>query len=115
MDIAALNEKIVIQKSMVVIDEVGNHTQDWANYYECHATISSQMSGGESGAINDDAGQLSDVSELFFTIRYCQRAASIDIVDYRLIFRDEIYDILSLDHMNFKKKCLKLRCRKARR
>ena len=115
MDIAALNEKIVIQKSVIVIDEVGNHTQDWANYYECHATITTQLSGGESGAIKDDAGQLNDVSELSFTIRYCIRAASIDIGGYRVIFRDEIYDILSLDHMNFKKKSLKLRCRKARR
>jgi len=115
MDIAALNEIILIQKSEVVIDEVGNHVQEWTDYYECHATISSQMSGGEQGSFKDDAGQLNDVSELSFSIRYCLKAASIDISDYRVIFRDVIYDILSMDLMNYKKKSLKLRCRKARR
>ena len=115
MDIAALNEMILIQKSMVEVDEVGNHIPGWEDYYECHATISSQMAGGEKGSINDDAGQQSDVSELTFTIRYCLRAASIDISEYRVVFRNEIYDILSMNLMNFKKKSLKLRCRKARR
>ena len=115
MDIAALNETIIIQKNEVVIDEVGNRTRDWTDYYECHATVSSQASGGQNGSLNDDAGISVDVSELLFTIRYCQRAASIDIETCRVIFRDEIYDILSIDKMNYKKKSLKLRCRKARR
>ena len=115
MNIAALNETIMIQKSMVEVDEVGNHIPGWEDYYECHATISSRISGGEKGSLNDDAGKKNDISELFFTIRYCMRAACIDISEYRVIFRDEIYDILSIDYMNYKKKSLKLLCRKARR
>lgn len=33
----------------------------------------------------------------------------------RFIFRDEIYVITNVDHMNFKKKCLKFSCRKVRK
>lgn len=115
MDIAALNEKIIIQKSAVEVDEVGNHIPGWEDYYECHATVSTPIAGGMNGSLNDDAGEALDVSEIAFTIRYCLRAASINVTDYRVIFRDEIYDILSVDYMNFKKKSLKVRCRKARR
>lgn len=115
MNIAALNETIIIQKNEVVIDEVGNHTSDWTDYYECHATVSSKVDGGQNGSLNDEAGISVDVSELLFTIRYCQRAASIDIETCRVIFRNEIYDILSIDQMNFKRRSLKLRCRKVRR
>ena len=32
-----------------------------------------------------------------------------------LRFNDEIYNIVAVDHMNYKKKCIKFRCRKARR
>jgi hypothetical protein len=31
------------------------------------------------------------------------------------MFKNEIYDIIAIDHMNYKKKCIKFRCRKARR
>ena len=34
---------------------------------------------------------------------------------YPVVFGGGIYDILDIDHMNYKKKCIKFKCRKARR
>ena len=34
---------------------------------------------------------------------------------YRIALRDELYDIVNVDHMNYKKKLLKFSCRKVRR
>ena len=62
----------------------------------------------EAGTIVEDVG-------MTVTIRYCRKASEIGSTTHRLIFRDEIYDITNVDHMNFKKKCLKFSCRKVRR
>ena len=111
MDIGLLNETILIQKNTVVTDEIGNHNNAWEDYYSCHATVS-----GTSGLSKEEgAGQSVDRSDLDFTVRYCKKASSVDVTGYRIIFRTEIYTIESVDYMNFKKKCLKFRCRKVRR
>ena len=110
MNIAMLNEKVVFQKSTVLIDEIGNHVDEWTDYFLCHATISS-----ESGSEKYIAGAVVDNSDIAFTIRWCKKASAINSTEYRIIFNGEIYNITSIDHMNYKKKCLKFRCKKERR
>ena len=60
-------------------------------------------------------GQTLDESDLSFTVRYCKKTVDINVTGYRVMFRNEIYDIVAVDYMNFKKKCIKIRCRKVRR
>ena len=110
MDIALLNQTITIQKSEVTIDSIGNHINTWSDYYQCHATISN-----ESGSEISDAGGVAENSTISFTIRYCQATTTISALTHRIIFQNEIYNIVGIDHMNYKKKCLKFRCEKARR
>ena len=50
-----------------------------------------------------------------FTLRWCAASSVITPTEYRVVMDGQIYDILSVDHMNFKHKSVKLRCRKARR
>ena len=45
MYISNLNVRITFQKNAVVIDKIGNHTNEWKDYYSCYATVS-----GETGA-----------------------------------------------------------------
>ena len=33
MEIALLNTRIMIEKSVTRIDEIGNHTNEWADYF----------------------------------------------------------------------------------
>ena len=39
MNIAAMNVRICFQKSSVVTDEIGNHTNEWVDYFSCYATV----------------------------------------------------------------------------
>ena len=110
---ALLNEKIVFLKNTVVTDVVGNHTNEWDEYYTCFATI-----GGEGMASSKEeevAGTTVEDVAMTVTVRYCNKAAAINSTGYRVLFKDEFYDIVNVDHMNFKKKSLKFSCRKVRR
>ncbi len=111
MNIAGLNERILIQKNEVVVDDIGNHTNAWTDYYLCHVTIS----GTSENAQKEDAGQTVDDSNISFTMRFCLKAACINNTGYRVIFHDEVYDIVAVDPMGFRKRSFKLKCRKARR
>lgn len=110
MDIALLNVRITIQKNEVVTDAVGNHKNTWANWYSCYATVSNESPSEETSA-----GVVIDNSKMDFTIRWCHLAAEIDAEHFRVQYAGEIYNILGIDHMNFKKKSIKLKCQKVRR
>lgn len=110
MKAALLNEKIVIQKNAVVADAIGNRKNVWEDYYSCFATI-----GGEGGNEKAEAGQIVDGSSITFTVRYCGKLVDIMSTGFRILFHGEIYNILAVDHMNYKKKSLKFRCEKVRR
>ncbi len=110
MDAALLNVKILFQKNSVVTDAIGNHKNSWVDYYSCHATAS-----GEGGSEKAVAGLIVEDSDLSFTVRYCKKAAEATTDGYRVKFGDALYNIVSIDHMNYKKKSLKFKCEKVRR
>ena len=68
-----------------------------------------------SSKAKEEAGTIVEAVGMTVTIRYCQTASEIGSTTHRVIVRDEIYDITNVDHMNFRKKCLKFSCRKVRR
>lgn len=110
MDIALLNVKITVQKNTVTVDKIGNHKNEWTDYYSCYATAS-----GESPSENTDAGTVVDNSKIDFTVRYCKAVSAVDSTGYRVIYGGEVYNILGIDHKNFKKRSVKLKCQKVRR
>lgn len=109
MNIALLNVKITVQKNTVTVDKIGNHKNEWMDYYSCYATVSN-----ESPSENTAAGTVVDNSKIDFTVRYCKAVSAIDSAGYRVIYDSEIYNILGIDHKNFKKKSIKLKCQKVR-
>lgn len=110
MNIALMNVRIVIQRNTVTTDRYGNHKNTWEPYLSCYATVS-----GEAPKEDTDAGVTVDDSKVDFTIRYCRDAAAITSTGYRVLFGTETYDILGVNHMNYKNKGIKLLCRKVRR
>ena len=110
MRISNLNVRITFQKNAVVIDKIGNHTNEWKDYYSCYATVS-----GETGAEQAIVGETVENVEVCFSVRYCEKISSIISTKYRIIFRNEIYDIIAVDHFSYTKMYLKFKCRKARR
>lgn len=110
MDIALLNVWITFQKSTVKVDEIGNHITEWNDHYTCHATVS-----GENGREKSGTGVVvTEDSDIAFTIRYCKKLRDLVSTEYRILFRNEPYDITGIDHMAFKHKTLKIRCKRMR-
>lgn len=107
MNVALLNVRIEILKNELVTDSIGNHTNKWNSFYSCYATVS-----GEQGSEEEAIGQTIDNSRIDFTIRYSSEIKSINSTNYKVKFNDTLYDIEAIDHNNFKKKCIKLSCRK---
>lgn len=114
MNVALLNTKIVIQRVGAASDRIGNHFTVWEDYYVCHATVSGENASA-NGAEDEAAGTTVEHPNIDFTIRFCRKAAPISSTQFRVVFQDEIYDIIGIDHLNYKHKALKLRCRKVRR
>ncbi len=110
MKVALLNVQIEVQKNMVSTDRYGNHKNTWEPYLFCYATIS-----GETPQEDTEAGLVIDDSRIDFTIRWFAAASVIMSTGYRILFGGDIYDILGVNHMNGKKKAIKLLCRKVRR
>ena len=110
MNVALLNVRITIQQQSTTVDAVGNHKNTWTDYFSCAATVS-----GESNSETEDAGTVVDNTHADFTVRYSSETAVLTPVNYRIVIDEQIYDILSVDHMNYKRKAIKLKCRKARR
>ena len=110
MKVSLLNVRITIQKNTAYTDAVGNHLLRWEDYFSCMATVSNETDTEEQ-----DAGQTVDDTKADFSIRCCGKTSGINSTEYRVLLGDEIYNILAVDHMNYKRKSIKLRCRKARR
>lgn len=110
MKVALLNKRINVQKHTTVTDEIGNHLNTWSTFYICHATVS-----GETDIETEEAGTTVDDTKADFTLRWCAASSVITPTEYRVVMDGQIYDILSVDHMNYRHKSVKLRCRKVRR
>ena len=74
------------------------------DYYTCHAYVNN-LSGKEYW----EAAQLNAEKEVFFLIRYCSEAAAIDTEHFRIIFREQIYNITFIDNVKYQNKTIKLR------
>ena len=113
MDIAAMNEKITIQKNVPTVDAIGNHREVWTDYYTCHCTVSGEQSSVSSES--EEAGQRVEKGKIAFTVRWCSAVSVVTSTEYRVVFRGDLYNITGIDHMNYRKKSAKIMCMKARR
>lgn len=110
MDIALLNQRITFQKNEVAADALGNRINEWEDFYSCAATI-----GGESGRESVKAGTVNAQMNISFTVRYCKVVNEIQPDTHRILFNDDVYNILAVDHMNYKNRSVKFLCEKVKR
>ncbi len=109
MKISLLNERIAFEKNAVVVDKVGNHKNTWTEYFSCYAYAgSSSYKQKES----EEAGVVSADESLVFSVRYCSELSDLTTTHYRIRFRGDVYNIQSIDHMNYQKKSLKITAKK---
>lgn len=101
-----LNERLIIEKSKAFTDKVGNHRNTWEEHFSCFtyaSTYEAQETGNEVAEEN---------RSVVFTVRWCRETAAVTSTGYRIRFRGDVYNILSVDLMNFQKREVKLHCRK---
>lgn len=110
MKISDLNRKITFQNKNVEVDEIGNHKSVWMDYLTTSTYISFQGKGEEVFL-----GMEVDRSDISFTVRFQNSLKNINTSDYRILFDDEKYNIISIDFMNYKNRLIKFRCRKVSR
>ncbi|MCD7751559.1 MAG: phage head closure protein [Lachnospiraceae bacterium] len=112
MKISLLSERLTIQKNSVVIDSVGNHKNEWTDYYSCYGYAATS---GYQQKEQQAAGIMVSDEGLVFTVRYCSELADLDSTHFRVLFRGEPYNITAVDRMNYQRKTLKITCEKERR
>ena len=102
-------QRITIEKSTVVTDKVGNHRNTWEEYFTCFAYASTYQAQEEEGEVT------AEQKSVVFTVRWCSETRNLTSTGYRIRFRDQLYNIESVDPMNYQKKILKIHCRLERR
>lgn len=107
--IEKLNEKIIFQKDTVTVDQYGNHRKEWIDYFACHTYANTYVKEETDGVTTTDERSIS------FEVRYCSELAPVTSGNYRIIFHDEIYNIESVDMMNWQRKMIHFKCRKEKR
>ena len=87
-EIARFNERLIIQKNTVTVDEYKNHLNTWTDYY---ITTEEQT--------------------ISFEVRYCAEISNLDSTHYRVVFHGDLYDIQTVDFMNYQKKTIRIMCK----
>ena len=111
MNISLMNIRICFQKNVITSDTIGNHMNEWVDYYSCHAT-GSGGNASQKGAEAENAVTVTAHPSIDFTVRWCKALSNVTTDGYRIIFGGESYNIIGIDHMNYKRKSLKFRCQK---
>lgn len=106
MDIARFKERITIEKLTVIVDEIGNHTNGWEDYYSCYAYPDTYTVDESIGKVDYENQTIS------FTVRACKKTKALTSTQYRVRFRNLIYNIVAIDMMNYNNKDIKIRCKK---
>ena len=104
-----LNERLTIEKSKAYTDKAGNHRNTWEDYFSCF-TYASTYELQEGG---DEVKQ--ENRSVVFTVRWCRETAAVTSTGYRILFHDAVYNIRSVDRMNYQKQEIRFACRKEKR
>ena len=107
--IARKNSRITFQKNAIIVDKYKNHINTWYDYFTCFAyanTYTAQETGDEVTY---------EERSINFETRYCPELAMVTSTNYRVLFNGEVYNILSVDPVNYQNKTIKFLCHKEKR
>lgn len=104
MDAGLFREKITIQRKEIEKDEIGQQKEVWREYCQCYAYVN-----GLSGSEYWEAARQNAQNTVVFTVRYSRKLAKINPIEYRVIFRGDIYDIDNTDNVQFRNDIVKIR------
>lgn len=91
MEIGKLNQRITILEHRTVTDEIGNHITKWEENFSLWASVTSK-----SVTETTDAGVTKEVQKLEFLIRQSPASLNLGSTAFRILFRNNIYDITGI-------------------
>lgn len=91
MEIGKLNQRITILEHRTVIDEIGNHITKWEETFSLWASVTTK-----SVTEITDAGVTKEVQKLEFLIRQSPASLNMGSTAFRILFRNNIYDITGI-------------------
>lgn len=90
MEIGRLNKRIAFLEQRTKVDEIGNHTSKWDEYFSCWAEVTVKTSSE-----NSDTGVSKEVQTTEFKVRMNQYTVSVSPTTHRIVFMENEYDIVS--------------------
>lgn len=88
---------------------MGNHLNHWEEYFSCYVYAYTYEAEEKGTAVTTEERTIT------FCARYCSELKDITSVGYRVRFHGGIYNIASVDMMNYQRKEIKLLCRREAR
>lgn len=99
-----LNNKIVIQKMDITRGDIGQEIKAWVDYAVTYAYIN-----GLSGEEYWNAAARQAENTIVFTLRYSKLIGVINPLEYRILFDGKIFDIKTVDNVQYKNQAIKLK------
>lgn len=107
MHAGAYKHIIEIQKNNPYQDSIGNPKDSWSTYKKTYAYVN-----GLSGDEYWEAAALHAEKTLEIITRWKPFFKEINSKEFRIIFKSEIYNIVSVDNIQFKNNIVKMRIQK---
>ena len=107
--IARKNVRITFQQNEVYCDQYKNRLRQWSDYYSCSAYASTYAAAEDGDAVT------SEEKGITFETRWCPELAAVTSTGFRIVFRDENYNILSIDPMNYQGQAIRFACMREKR
>lgn len=104
MNAGAYRERVVIQKVSISGDEIGNQKTGWTDYFKGYAYMNN-LSGSEYW----EAAQTQSQNTVMFIFRYHRMLSQINTREYQLIHKGKVYNISSIDNVQYKNETIKIR------
>lgn len=104
MDSGAYRNLVTIQKYVEGFDDIGNPSNEWTDYAHAYA-----YANGLSGREYWEAANVQQENTVEFIFRWKPFFDTVNTKQYRLVFRDRIYNINMIDNIQFRNKTVKIR------
>ncbi|KOC32549.1 phage head closure protein [Clostridium botulinum] len=104
VNISDFNKKIVIEKLTIVTTKNNFDTEEWVSYATPWTSINN-LYGREFWA----AKAVNKEDTVIFTVRYSKKIADINKENYRIKFKDKIFNIIFIDNVKYENRLIKIK------
>ena len=94
MEIGNMNQRILILENHTKIDSIGNHLNVWEEISSCWAEV--RVRNLQSSSEKTTAGVTREIRTIIFTVRQSPSLAYINSTTHKILFRNKIYNIISV-------------------